>query len=124
MSTQRQIAIILILVGMFAPLYLLIFVTGYDAGASLSWNLSHMEIVVRNKEWTKPSGLDETLDNLNLALKNERRYFRFGSMILKPRIVMHYKHVILLNLFLVFVGTGLLPLSRNGEGHHYNEIYH
>jgi len=124
MSTERQIAIILILAGMFAPLYLLIFVSGYDADASLSWNLNHMEIVIRDKYWTKPSELDEMLDNLNFALKKEKRYLRFGSMILKPRIAIRYKHIILFDLFLIFIGTGFLPLSRNGEGHNYSKIHH
>ncbi|MCX5813331.1 MAG: hypothetical protein NT178_12425 [Proteobacteria bacterium] len=83
-----------------------------------------MEIVIRDKNWTKPSEFDEMLDNLNLALKKERRYFRFGSMILKPRIAVRYKYIILFDLFLIFIGTGFLPLSRNGEGHHYNEFHH
>jgi hypothetical protein len=120
MSTERQVAIIFILVGMFAPLYLLIFVSGYDAGASLSWNLNHMEIVIRDKYWTKPSELDEMFDNLNFALKKERRYLRFGSMILKPKIAIRYKNVILFNIFFIFVGTGFMSLSDNRAGRHYN----
>ncbi|MCX5806544.1 MAG: hypothetical protein NT010_10840 [Proteobacteria bacterium] len=83
MSTERQVAIIFILVGMFAPLYLLIFVSGYDEGASLSWNLNHMEIVIREKYWTKPSELNEMLDNLNFALKKRKEVFQIRQYDIK-----------------------------------------
>jgi len=114
MSRQRKIAITFILVGVCLPLFLLFFVSGYDPNVSLSWNLANMEIVFRYKHWTKPTEFEETLDNLSAIIMRDR-YHRFGSMILKPKIAIRYKTVILFSLFLIFIGTGLIPLSNNHQ---------
>jgi hypothetical protein len=114
MSRQRKIAITFILVGVCLPLFLLFFVSGYDPNASLSWNVNYVEIVFRDKHWAKPTEFDETLDNLSGIIMRDR-YHRFGSMILKPKIAIRYKTVILFSIFLIFIGTGLMPLSRKEE---------
>jgi len=108
----KQIGIIMMLAGFFMPLYLLFFTSGYDPGSSLTWNLSRMEIVLRDKHWVKPSQLDEIMDHLSIITKKEHMYSRFGNYILKPKIAIRYKHIVLFSLFLVFIGSALMPLSE------------
>jgi hypothetical protein len=123
MIRNRKTPVVLILSGILCPLFMLFFVSGYDPGASLSWNLHHMEIVLKEQRWVRPSGLDEAIDHLYLAVKNERSYLRFGGLILKPKIAIRYKYVILFGIICVSIGIGLIPTAHY-DGEHGNTIRH
>jgi len=115
MTRSRKVTVILILSGILCPLFMLFFVSGYDQEASLSWNLNHMEIVFREQGWVRPSGLDEAIDCLFLAVRNERAYLRFGGLILKPAISIRYKYVILFGIICITIGTGLMATAGRDE---------
>lgn len=115
MTRSRKVIVILILAGICLPSFLLFFVSGYDPQASLAWNLHRMEIVLREQRWVRPSDLDETIDRLYLAVRRERAYLRFGGLILKPKIAIHYKYVILFGIICISIGTGLIPTTARDE---------
>ncbi|MDD5007353.1 MAG: hypothetical protein PHU49_00955 [Syntrophorhabdaceae bacterium] len=123
MTRQKKATVILILAGICLPLFLLFFVSDYDPRASLTWNLHHMEIVVRDQYWTRPSDLDETIDHVYLAVRRERAYLRFGGLILKPKMAIRYKYVVLFGIVCIVIGTGLIPTARY-DGEHGNTIHH
>jgi len=115
MTRSVKISSSFILAGICSPLFLLFFVTDYDPEASLSWNLNNIEIVVREQRWVRPSDLDETIDRLYLAVRNERTYLRFGGLILKPKISIRYKYVILFGIICITIGTGLIATAGRDE---------
>ncbi|HOE16151.1 MAG TPA: hypothetical protein PLX02_01885 [Syntrophorhabdaceae bacterium] len=116
MTRPRKVSAVLILAGICFPLFLFFFVSNYDPQTSLSWNLNRMEIVFKEQRWVRPSGLDEALDHLYFVLMRERAYLRFGGLILKPRISIHYKYVILFGIISISIGTGLIATAgRNVE---------
>jgi len=122
MTRQKKVTVILILVGICFPLFLLFFVSDYDPQASLSWNLHHMEIVLRDQYWTRPSDLDETIDHMYLAVRRERAYLRFGGLILKPKIAIRYKYVVLFGIVCIVIGIGLISTAGRDEG--YKKVVH
>jgi len=115
MARSGKVSSSLILAGICLPFLLLFFISNYDAQASLSWNLNHMEIVFREQGWVRPSGLDEAIDCLFLAVRNERAYLRFGGLILKPAISIRYKYVILFGIICITIGTGLMATAGRNE---------
>lgn len=117
MIRNKRVSVVLILAGICFPLFLLFFVSDYDPEASLSWNLHHMEIVLKEQRWVRPSGLDEAIDHLYLAVKNERSYLRFGGLIFKPEITIRYKYVILFGIICVSIGIGLMLTTDRYEEH-------
>ncbi len=116
MTRPRKVSAVLILAGICFPLFLFFFVSNYDPETSLSWNLNRMEIVFKEQRWVRPSGLDEVIDRLHLAVRSERAYLRFGGLILKPEVSIRYKYVILFGIISIAVGTGLIATAgRNVE---------
>lgn len=122
MTGSRKATVILIIAGVCLPLLLLFFASGYDPEASLAWNLHHVETVLRDQYWTPPSVVDETIDHIYLAVRRERAYLGFGSLILKPKIAVRYKYVVLSGIILIVIGTGLIPTT--GRDREHRDIVH